>query len=183
MCQNYLDPTTFLNYISQDDFGSYCQGFVFTARDFGDGTLGLAWLASPGAAGGICTPKIVNNNQNVSLNTGFVSLINYRTRQPDRLSQITFAHEMGHALGSIHDNSTVPECVPGDGNPGGNYIMYSRAVSGDKSNNDQFSSCSKYLMGVTLNYVLQNKNCLKRMYLLFKFLIIFWNIQILKYTY
>ena len=159
LCLSNLDPTTLLNDISQDDFSQFCQGFVFTARDFGDGTLGLAWLASPNAAGGLCeTTRVDSANTLKSLNTGFVTLVNYNTRQPDRLSQLTFAHEMGHALGSTHDSTSA--CVPGDA--AGNYIMYSRAVKGDKANNALYSSCSRALMGTMLNYIVTTKkNCLK----------------------
>ncbi len=158
LCQNYLDPTTFLNYISQDDFSNYCEGMVFTARDFGDGTLGLAWLASPTASGGACeTTRVNSNNRNLSLNTGFVTLVNYNTRQPDKLSQITFAHEMGHAFGSTHDKTSG--CVLPDDRAEGNFIMYARAVRGDKANNANFSSCSKYLIGGMLDVIVQKKNC------------------------
>lgn len=47
MCLSYLDVTTFLNYVSLDDYSSFCTSFTFTGRDFGTGTLGLAWIASP----------------------------------------------------------------------------------------------------------------------------------------
>jgi len=39
-----------------------------------------------------------------------------------------------------HDPNT-PECAPGD--PDGNYIMFDKATSGIKANNDRFSKCSK----------------------------------------
>lgn len=39
-----------------------------------------------------------------------------------------------------HDPNT-PECAPGD--PDGNYIMFDKATSGMKANNDRFSKCSK----------------------------------------
>ena len=140
---------------------------VFTSRDFGDGTLGLAWLASPTASGGMCeTTRVSSNNLNLSLNTGFVTLVNYNTREPDKLSKITFAHEMGHAMGSTHDNSTVDAtCVPGS--TVGNYIMYSRAVSGDLANNMLYSSCSRKLMGTMLSYIVSSKNCLKSNLIIF----------------
>ncbi len=160
LCEKFLDPRTLLDYISQDDFSSFCQGIVFTARDFGDGTLGLAWLGSPGAVGGACEKnRITSNGKNMSLNTGFVTLVNYNTRQPDSLSKITFAHEIGHALGSTHDNVTNTECVPN--NADGNFIMYSRAVNGEKRNNLIYSSCSRYLIGANLDNVVKNKNCLR----------------------
>ena len=42
-----------------------------------------------------------------------------------------------------HDPETA-ECSPGGTN--GNYIMYARATSGDRPNNNKFSSCSKKSM-------------------------------------
>ena len=45
MCLNYLDVTTFLSYVSLDNYDGFCLSFTFTGRDFGDGTLGLAWIA------------------------------------------------------------------------------------------------------------------------------------------
>jgi hypothetical protein len=46
-----------------------------------------------------------------------------------------------------HDPET-PECSPGGAD--GNYIMYARATSGDRPNNNKFSSCSKKSMADVL---------------------------------
>lgn len=89
-----------------------------------------------------------------------VTVVNFNARVPDRVQQITFAHEMGHNFGSTHDTTSDSTCAPGGSN--GNYIMYSRATSGKLANNDEFSSCSQKLIGTVLDYVVQgSKNCLK----------------------
>lgn len=156
LCINYLDSTTLLNYISLDDFDNYCLSFTFTSRDFSDGTLGLAWLASnTGAAGGVCQDRVSVQGVEKSLNSGLVTLVNYNSRIPARVNQITFVHEVGHTFGSSHDNST---CTPGN-SAGGNYIMYSRATTATLPNNDDFSPCSLQKMSQVFTYVLQNKFC------------------------
>ncbi len=45
ICETNLDVKTFLNYVSLGDYSKFCLSYTFTARDFGDGTLGLAWIA------------------------------------------------------------------------------------------------------------------------------------------
>ncbi|KAG9341139.1 hypothetical protein JZ751_019577, partial [Albula glossodonta] len=55
------------------------------------------------------------------------------------------APAVGHNFGSPHDSGT--DCTPGESKSQdlkekGNYIMYARATSGDKLNNNKFSICS-----------------------------------------
>uniref|UniRef100_A0AAR2M197 Disintegrin and metalloproteinase domain-containing protein 10 n=1 Tax=Pygocentrus nattereri TaxID=42514 RepID=A0AAR2M197_PYGNA len=137
----------FLELNSEQNHDDYCLAYVFTDRDFDDGVLGLAWVGAPsGSSGGICEKsKLYSDGKRKSLNTGIITVQNYGSHVPPKVSHITFAHEVGHNFGSPHDSG--PECTPGesksqDKKEKGNYIMYARATSGDKLNNNKFSVCS-----------------------------------------
>ncbi|CAL1604080.1 unnamed protein product [Knipowitschia caucasica] len=137
----------FLELNSEQNHDDYCLAYVFTDRDFDDGVLGLAWVGAPsGSSGGICEKsKLYSDGKMKSLNTGIITVQNYASHVPPKVSHITFAHEVGHNFGSPHDSGT--ECTPGESKQQelkerGNYIMYARATSGDKLNNNKFSICS-----------------------------------------
>ncbi|MBN3296285.1 ADA10 protein, partial [Amia calva] len=137
----------FLELNSEQNHDDYCLAYVFTDRDFDDGVLGLAWVGAPaGSSGGICEKsKLYSDGKKKSLNTGIITVQNYASHVPPKVSHITFAHEVGHNFGSPHDSGT--ECTPGESKSPdlkekGNYIMYARATSGDKLNNNKFSICS-----------------------------------------
>ena len=57
-----------------------------------------------GASGGICErwKEYQESNRRIfkSLNTGIVTLINYGSPVPPKVSTLTFAHEVGHNFGS-----------------------------------------------------------------------------------
>ncbi|XP_051565379.1 disintegrin and metalloproteinase domain-containing protein 10-like isoform X1 [Myxocyprinus asiaticus] len=137
----------FLELNSEQNHDDYCLAYVFTDRDFDDGVLGLAWVGAPsGSSGGICEKnKPYSDGKRKSLNTGIITVQNYASHVPPKVSHITFAHEVGHNFGSPHDSGL--ECTPGesktqDQKERGNYVMYARATSGDKFNNNKFSVCS-----------------------------------------
>ncbi|XP_041355822.1 disintegrin and metalloproteinase domain-containing protein 10-like isoform X2 [Gigantopelta aegis] len=149
-CNRNIDVSNFLNLNSMDNHDDFCLAYVFAHRDFTQGTLGLAWVASPSKkAGGICekSKRFPAGNKHVwkSLNTGIVTIVNYGKSVPSRVSQLTFAHECGHNFGSPHDSGI--HCAPfGTSDPGaskGNYIMFASATMGDKDHNDNFSPCSQ----------------------------------------
>ncbi|XP_063331974.1 disintegrin and metalloproteinase domain-containing protein 10 [Pelmatolapia mariae] len=137
----------FLELNSEQNHNQYCLAYVFTDRDFDDGVLGLAWVGAPsGSSGGICEQsRKYSDGRTKSLNTGIITVQNYGSHVPPKVSHITFAHEVGHNFGSPHDSGSV--CTPGESKEQGqkergNYIMYARATSGDRLNNNKFSSCS-----------------------------------------
>ncbi|XP_069703411.1 disintegrin and metalloproteinase domain-containing protein 10 isoform X1 [Periplaneta americana] len=165
-CHENIDVSNFLNLHSLGNHEDFCLAYVFTYRDFTGGTLGLAWVASAsGASGGICekyktyTETVGGMYQSTkrSLNTGIITFVNYNSRVPPKVSQLTLAHEIGHNFGSPHDYP--PECRPGGLN--GNFIMFASATSGDRPNNSKFSSCSIGNISNVLDAIEDNKkrNC------------------------
>eukprot|EP00063_Salmo_salar_P006651 XP_013981486.1 PREDICTED: disintegrin and metalloproteinase domain-containing protein 10-like [Salmo salar] len=92
----------FLELNSEQNHDDYCLAYVFTDRDFDDGVLGLAWVGAPaGSSGGICEKsKLYSDGKKKSLNTGIITVQNYASHVPPKVSHITFAHEIGHNFGS-----------------------------------------------------------------------------------
>lgn len=94
---------TLLDLFSSIDHGDVCEAFLFTDRDFEGGILGLAWIGDPdgAAAGGICDKFVdYGGGKKRSYNTGVVTMKLYGRFTPPRISEITFAHELGHGFGS-----------------------------------------------------------------------------------
>lgn len=87
----FIGVEAFLGFHSDGDFNRFCLAYRFTNRDFDGGVLGLAYVASRGSAGGICDSN---------LNTGIVTILNYRRRVPTQVTVLTTAHEAGHNFGS-----------------------------------------------------------------------------------
>lgn len=56
---------------------------------------------STGSSGGICEKsKLYSDGKRKSLNTGIITVQNYASHVPPKVSHITFAHEVGHNFGS-----------------------------------------------------------------------------------
>ncbi|XP_041970405.1 uncharacterized protein LOC121726859 [Aricia agestis] len=136
----------YLELFSEEDYDAFCLAYMFTYRDFEMGTLGLAWTGDLKNAGGVCEKNGHYRGSMKSLNTGIVTLLNYGKHVPPAVSHVTLAHEIGHNFGSPHD----PEiCTPFGED--GNYIMFARATSGDRKNNNKFSPCSLKAIDPVLN--------------------------------
>ena len=83
------------------DHKDMCEAFLFTDRDFEGGILGLAWIGEPNKAGGICDlQRDLGGNKKKSYNTGIVTMRLYGKFTPPKVSEVTFAHELGHGFGS-----------------------------------------------------------------------------------
>ncbi|KAK4292187.1 hypothetical protein Pmani_035029 [Petrolisthes manimaculis] len=139
----------FLELFSEEDYDAFCLAYMFTYRDFEGGTLGLAWTGDLKNAGGVCEKNGHYRGSLKSLNTGIVTLLNYGKHVPPAVSHVTLAHEIGHNFGSPHDPEGDTRCTPGGED--GNYIMFARATSGDKRNNNKFSPCSLRQINSVLN--------------------------------
>ncbi|XP_031842492.1 disintegrin and metalloproteinase domain-containing protein 10 isoform X2 [Nomia melanderi] len=136
----------YLELFSEEDYDAFCLAYMFTYRDFEMGTLGLAWTGDLKNAGGVCEKNGHYRGSMKSLNTGIVTLLNYGKHVPPAVSHVTLAHEIGHNFGSPHDPE---QCTPGGED--GNFIMFARATSGDKRNNNRFSPCSLTAINPVLN--------------------------------
>ncbi|XP_014488685.1 PREDICTED: disintegrin and metalloproteinase domain-containing protein 10 [Dinoponera quadriceps] len=136
----------YLELFSEEDYDTFCLAYMFTYRDFEMGTLGLAWTGDLKNAGGVCEKNGHYRGSMKSLNTGIVTLLNYGKHVPPAVSHVTLAHEIGHNFGSPHDPE---QCTPGGED--GNFIMFARATSGDKRNNNRFSPCSLNAINPVLN--------------------------------
>ncbi|XP_015177253.1 PREDICTED: disintegrin and metalloproteinase domain-containing protein 10-like [Polistes dominula] len=136
----------YLELFSEEDYDAFCLAYMFTYRDFEMGTLGLAWTGDLKNAGGVCERNGHYRGSMKSLNTGIVTLLNYGKHVPPAVSHVTLAHEIGHNFGSPHDPE---QCTPGGED--GNFIMFARATSGDKRNNNRFSPCSLNAINPVLN--------------------------------
>lgn len=146
---------TFLELLSEENFDAFCLAYMFTYRDFDGGTLGLAWTGDLQNAGGVCEKHGQYRGSSKSLNSGIVTILNYGKDVPPSVSHVTMAHEVGHNIGSQHDPETS-ECSPGGAD--GNYIMYARATSGDRPNNNKFSKCSTQSMAQVISAKAQGEH-------------------------
>ena len=133
----------YLYAFSRYNFDNFCLAVAFTNRDFANGVIGLAWVASSsiyGPPGGICQRRVLFQSDEYNFNTALVTTQNEGQRMPVYKSVITLTHEFGHNFGSPHDATSDISCTPGG--EYGNFIMYPYATEGTRPNNKIFSPCS-----------------------------------------
>ena len=80
--------TEFEKTINPRNSSSFCISFLFTYRDFHEGTAGLA------SVGKACSPRH---------NSGFVSFLNYGQDRDFTETSVTLMHEVAHTWGAHHD--------------------------------------------------------------------------------
>ncbi|XP_048109384.1 LOW QUALITY PROTEIN: disintegrin and metalloproteinase domain-containing protein 10 [Alosa alosa] len=145
----FIGPEKLLSLYSETNWGNYCLSYLLTNRDY-SGVLGLAWEGKTGNWGGICSKHTtLRNGRNSSLNTGLITVQNYGQYLPPRQIQLTFAHELGHSLGSPHDEGPACGSLGSEGGKG-RYLMFPHASNEVQENNDKFSPCSLQRIGQTL---------------------------------
>eukprot|EP00105_Crassostrea_gigas_P005864 XP_011419607.1 PREDICTED: disintegrin and metalloproteinase domain-containing protein 10-like [Crassostrea gigas] len=155
-CQPDISIVNFLDLTSRANHNEFCLASTFTYRNFAQGLLGLR-------LGGICERNIPFTNEDKpiwkSLNTGIVSIVHYNKRVPQRVSELTYAHEVGHSFGSPHDND-CDSYYFGTSNPNpeeGYYLMYG-LLQGNLPNNAKFSNCSSEKIAFLIDEVVNERN-------------------------
>ncbi|XP_078391256.1 disintegrin and metalloproteinase domain-containing protein 10-like, partial [Cetorhinus maximus] len=130
----FISIEKLLDLHSRENWSNYCLSYLVTDRDY-SGILGIAWQGNMGPSGGICSHH---------LNTGLITVRNYGNQLPLRIVHLTLAHELGHSLGSPHDEGE--ECIPSESpslpTNDGNFLMFPYASDGVEYNNDKLSPCS-----------------------------------------
>ena len=98
---NHISVYRLLELFSRMNHSSACLAYLFTDRTFDDGIMGLAYLAYRyGQPGGICDPYAKYGEVWKTYNTGVITFQLYNREAPPLITEITFAHELGHSFGA-----------------------------------------------------------------------------------
>jgi len=85
-----------------------CLKYLFTFREFSEGTTGLGWKGS------ICTKKFKSRRM-APRNCGLVTFLNNNKTRTTAEAARTLAHEIGHNFGANHEEDTPCEATAGGG--------------------------------------------------------------------
>ena len=101
LAPNHISVYRLLELFSRMNHSSACLAYLFTDRTFDDGIMGLAYLAYRyGQPGGICDPYAKYGEVWKTYNTGVLTFQLYNREAPPLVTEITFAHELGHSFGA-----------------------------------------------------------------------------------
>lgn len=156
-CSSSLDPLDFISKLAQEDNQKYCLAYTLTGKDFKNGAIGAAWTGDIRSNVGICAKQIRSSNSNKVFNTGFVSIINEKSRLTNYQLNLAFAHEIGHSFGAHHDLHNDERCSPSF-IKGGHFLMSKALRKQNSLNNIQFSPCSLEQMSLFLNYLINESD-------------------------
>lgn len=134
-----------LNEFSRSDWSKFCLAHLFTYSDFQSGIVGLAYIARKTSnIGGICSPEVGYWKKRYE-NCGLTTYVSFERRLTTLEATLVTAHEIGHNFGSTHDTDI---CASSD--ELGSFLMNKKSVKGLKKNNEKFSGCSRYEVGIVL---------------------------------
>lgn len=151
-CSSSLDPLDFISKLAEEDNQKYCLAYTLTGKDFKNGTIGAAWTGDVRSNVGICAKQIKSLDTKKVFNTGFVSIINEKSRLTNYHINLAFAHEIGHSFGAHHDSQGDERCSPSL-IKGGYFLMNKTLRKQSSLNNIQFSPCSIDQMSLLVNYL------------------------------
>ena len=92
-----------LENFSQMQHDTACLAYLFTDRTFDDGIMGLAYVAdrnNQSEPGGICEFSEKYGEVWKTYNTGVVSFQLFSREAPPSVTEIIFAHQLGHSFGA-----------------------------------------------------------------------------------